>query len=375
MTAYWQDGAVTVYLGDCLDVLPTLPDASVDAVVTDPPAGIAFMGREWDGDRGGRDRWVAWLADRLAGAARVLKPGGHALVWALPRTSHWTATAIDDAGLTIYDCVTHIFGSGFPKHKNALKPASEHWWLARKPLSGTVAGNVLEHGTGALNIAGCRVGDGADRAPGGPTGKRVSADEGYMGRWADAENGRDRPSGGRWPTNVVFSHPPKVVDGEVVGDACAAGCVEGCPVAELDRQSGVTPSNARRSKGSAPGTGYADGWTARSQQCHDDSGSASRFFPVFRYEAKAAAVERPKLADGTAHQTVKPLALIRWLTRLVTPPGGVVLDPFAGSGTTGEAAVIEGFRALLIEKEAPHAELIKVRLSKPIGLALDLGEL
>jgi site-specific DNA-methyltransferase (adenine-specific) len=141
-------------------------------------------------------------------------------------------------------------------------------------------------------------------------------------------------------------------------------------VAELDRQSGASPSNARTSKGSGAGTGYSEGWGVRSQSCHDDAGGASRFFPVFRYEAKAPASERPKLADGTQHATVKPLALMRWLVRLVTPAGGVVLDPFAGSGTTLESAILEGFHAIGIEREPDYADLCVQRLSKPLQPSL-----
>ncbi|MEV4672677.1 site-specific DNA-methyltransferase [Actinomadura sp. NPDC049382] len=445
MTApYWEDDAVALYLGDCLDVLRTLPDASVDAVVTDPPAGISFMGRDWDGDLGGRGRWIAWHADRLAEAVRVLKPGGHALVWALPRTSHWTAMAVEDAGLEIRDCVTHLFGSGFPKSHDvgkaidkaagaerpvigvaadfaqdgagrrtdgshlvphghqgghgygdrwsapvtapateeaarwdgwgtALKPAAEHWWLARRPLAGTVAANVLEHGTGALNIDGCRTAAGQDYRDkcASVVGLDSNRNGDAYGDWPGARTDSAHQAG-RWPTNVVLSHPPIMVDGEVVGDACASGCVDGCPVAELDRQSGITTS-----LGGSRGAGGQHGAYSPINAQHDlkpgfgDTGGASRFFPTFRYEAKAPASERPKLPDGTAWPTVKPVALMRWLVRLVTPPNGVVLDPFAGTGTTAEAAVTEGFRALLIERDPQAAELIKTRLAKPIAPVLD----
>jgi hypothetical protein len=156
--------------GDCLDVLRGLADNSVDSIVTDPPAGIAFMGKEWDRDKGGRDAWIAWMRSVAAECLRVIKPGGHAFVWAIPRTSHWTGMAWEDAGWQPRDKCYHIFGSGFPKSHNlsgewdgwgtALKPAAEEWWLFRKPLSeSTVAANVLKWGTGALNIDGCRVGD------------------------------------------------------------------------------------------------------------------------------------------------------------------------------------------------------------------------
>jgi hypothetical protein len=207
--------------GDCLDVVRTIPDCSIDSMVTDPPAGISFMGAAWDGDKGGRDQWIEWLAERLVEAYRVLKPGGYVCIWSLPRTSHWTGKAIEDAGFEIRDTIHHTFGSGFPKSMNvslaidnadglkaergvvheysasgnagnagahlvgvestesvqlavtrgateksrewdgfgtAMKPGHELWWIARKPFKGTLVANVLEYGCGALNIDTCRVG-------------------------------------------------------------------------------------------------------------------------------------------------------------------------------------------------------------------------
>lgn len=438
MTApYWSDDQVTLYLGKAERVLPTLPDACVDAIVTDPPAGVAFMNKSWDHDRGGRDQWVAWLTEVLTEATRCLKPGGHALIWALPRTSHWTAWAIEDAGLTIRDCVTHLFGNGFPKtldvgraidkgagaerpvtgvaadfardgfsrktdgshvipHERqgghgftdrwaspvtvpgtpeaarwdgwgtALKPASEHWWLARKPFKGTVAGNVLQHGTGALNIDGCRV---QGSAGNGHWHNRRSVNEVYGQASGGAE---ERHESGRWPTNTVFSHLREC------GPDDTTPCAEGCPVLALDRQSGVTTSSGGRgTRSGKTGQQTYGEWSGavvgQNAGGLGDSGGASRFFPVFRYQAKAPASERPKVA-GVAHETVKPLALIRWLTRLITPPGGTVLDPFLGSGTTAEACVHEGMRCVGIEEADKYMPLIQARLTKPAQTGLDLGE-
>jgi DNA methylase len=463
---YWSDGVVTLHLGDCLTVLRTLEADSVDAIVTDPPAAIAFMGREWDGSRGGRRQWVAWLSERMAEAYRVLKPGGHALVWSIPRTSHWTAWAIEDAGFDVRDCVLHLFGSGFPKSHNvsvaidkalgaerevvgegqpfgrgsmrnrsrveagyrptelnpdggaaqitapateeaarwagfgtALKPGQEMWWLARKPMKGTVAANVLEFGTGALNIDGCRVA-GAKPTPFGSPRKSVG---GIM-------NGTDEPraqyeahDAGRWPANIVLTHSAaceplgtrrvkgitggtgnhdgsvysaRTNQGAAVKDYAAAdgtetveawACAPDCPVGELDRQSGVSSEQARVLNRN--GARQMDGWGLAAQSkgiVHGDSGGASRFYPTFKYQAKAPSSERPRLDDGTAHETVKPLGFMRWAVRLITPPGGTVLDMFAGSGPVGEVAIIEGFRAVLIEQDPKSAELIKTRLRKPI---------
>lgn len=484
MTApFYDDGTVSLHLGKSEVVLPLLPTASVDAIVTDPPYELGFMGRSWDASG------IAYDPALWAEALRVLKPGGHLLAFGGTRTYHRMVCAIEDAGFEVRDSINWIYGSGFPKSYDvgkavdqaggsspaeqsavlrtareragltrdqvaatvgcttssvrdweegrargagrpvehivpsaqyrarladllgytaderaiagvrtdrrgdgtviglghsgveygrpvtkeavrwdgwgtALKPAHEPIVLSRKPLLGTVVETVLEHGTGALNVGACRVAvtDSVNARRNKGTGL------GYQG--GDAERGAWDGAAGRWPTNIVLSHPPRVVDGEVVGDACASGCVEGCPVRELDRQGGTRKSGKLEPhhKRTAPRLGHGG--------AYGDEGGASRFFPTFRYEAKAPAHERPRLPDGTAHSTVKPLALMRWLVRLVTPPGGTVLDPFAGSGTTGEAAVIEGFRAVLIEREESYAELIKVRLGKPISPVLDFeGEI
>jgi hypothetical protein len=352
---YYTDKFVTLYHGDCLDVMQQLPDNSVDAIVTDPPAAISFMGKSWDGDKGGRERWSAWLAEIMREALRVTKPGGHAFVWALPRTSHWTACGVEDAGWEIRDRVVHLFGSGFPKSKNlgdgwgtALKPAAEDWWLCRKPFQGTVATNVLAHGTGALNIDGTRVGLAADKTK-APTRRGESAS------WFttnDATNLGGDDTKGRWPPNVVL-------------DSDAA--------AELDEQSGVTttskPGQVRRNRPTTPDAmAGSHGVLDRTEVAYGDTGGASRFFPTFHYQAKASTRERPVVVaeDGTktAHPTVKPLALMRWLVRLVTPPGGTVLDTFAGSGATIEAAIEEGFRCIAVERKSIYLPLILTRLER-----------
>jgi site-specific DNA-methyltransferase (adenine-specific) len=247
----------------------------------------------------------------------------------------------------------------------SLKPAHEPIVCARKPFTGTVAANVLTHGTGAINIDATRVA--------GIVGHRSTGDFNSGGKstvYGDSAGVRDRVyDKGRWPTNVLLSHSPLLDEhGEPIGDACADGCVPGCPVAEMDRQGGHGTSRRHMQKaaGGVVGNGETHGHMTLTKDNvggFDDSGGASRFFPVFRYQAKAPAKERPRLPDGTAHPTVKPVALMRWLVRLITPAGGTVLDHFAGSGATLEACAIEGFSCIGIEKDGAHAELCEVRLT------------
>ena len=427
--------------GDCLDVMRGMADNSVDAVITDPPYGLSFMGKRWDYDVPSIEVWAECL--------RVLKPGGHLLAFGGTRTYHRMAVAIEDAGFEIRDSIHWLYGSGFPKSldvskaidkaagaerevvgvdadraarlKNqmgayespngwlagkrsaditapatdaarqwegwgtALKPAHEPIVVARKPLAGTVAANVLSHGTGALNIDGCRVAT-TDNLNGG----------------VYAESGTERSDGwemhrgqagayaqptGRWPANIVLTHAADCVD----------TCAPGCPVYELDLQSG-TLSSGSRAQGDYGRLGY-QGWDRGPMpKIVGDSGGASRFFTVtdwgaFRYVAKPGKAERnagldglPKrlpvdgadkwteqdrrvgsgvTRDATAnfHPTVKPLDLMRWLVRLVTPPDGTVLDPFAGSGTTLVAARLEGFAAVGIEMTADYLPIIEGRLA------------
>ena len=461
---YYQDERVTLWHGDCLDVLATLPDASVDSVVTDPPYGLEFMGKEWDapwkasgvgrGVRVATERademtptggghttsagpYLAARVDsvRVAGlpfqqwcelwareCLRVLKPGGHLLAFGGTRTWHRLAVAIEDAGFELRDSIAWLYGSGFPKsldvskaidkaagaerevigrdpnwrarvHSDstydggqtrpefvttpatpdaerwqgwgtALKPGFEPVVVARKPLEGTVAANVLAWGTGALNIDATRVAttDGL----GGGANKGMTAEtrhEGFARPWMRDDEAREAAAArsrentaraqalGRWPANVVL-------------DEHAA--------AELDRQSGTLASGvlaahhqrAPKASGILGAYGSAEG-----ERGYGDTGGASRFF----YVAKAPTSERPRVG-GIAHPTVKPLDLMRWLVRLVTPPGGTVLEPFAGSGTTAEACVLEGFQCIAIEREADYLPLIVSRLDKPVQLGLNFGD-
>jgi DNA modification methylase len=358
--------------GDCLDLLRAYPDASIDAVVTDPPAGIGFLGREWDSDKGGRESWVAWLRSVMAECLRVLKPGGHALVWALPRTSHWTATAVEDAGFDVRDVIVHLFGSGFPKcgdvskripasadtarwqgWSTALKPNSEHWILARKPLDGTVAANVSKHGTGAMNIDGCRTpyADAADYAETLDKVQRVqrcvsSHNSPFLVKKNNAGH-NDPTLAGRWPANVTLDEEAAAMLDEQSG---IAKPTKGRPITQRDATPGHILSRFK-------------GRTAFHLPA-DPGGGASRFFYVHK--------ARPgdKTANGTVenkHPTVKNTALMRWLCRLITPPGGTVLDPFAGSGSTGVACVREGFGFVGCEQDAGYVEIARQRIAHAVA--------
>ena len=226
----------------------------------------------------------------------------------------------------------------------ALKPAIEPIILARKPLDGTVAQNVLEHGVGGLNIDACRVEAGDLEDLQKNWDRMQSANQGIATTRLGQIDLSDRKPTGRFPANVLLDeHAAK----------------------EMDRQSGESVSRKgkpRRSK--SPGEGY--GMTHTGAECNDQGG-ASRFFPVFKYQAKAPKRERPVIEreDGSKiqHPTVKPEKLMDWLVTLTTPPGGLVLDPFAGTGTTLEAARAKGFRAIGIEQDADYVALIHARLS------------
>lgn len=463
MSIHYQDSTVTLHAGNCLDVLAQLPDASVDAVVTDPPYGLSntdpqhvadtivrwvngdreyvpggagFMGRPWDAFVPPVAVWDECL--------RVLKPGGHALVFAGSRTVDLMTLGLRLAGFEIRDSIAWMYGSGFPKSLDvskaidkaagaerevvgpspfaarkpngsagvasvglsatpghdmtapatpdaarwqgfgtALKPAFEPVVVARKPLAGTVAANVLAHGTGALNIDACRI-DGQAQSFGNGT-KRTA---GIMGE-SEPRGAWEPTTAGRWPANVALDEHQAT---------------------ELDQMSGETAGKRITTKRSPDENRSAYGTFGGQEEVeigYDDAGGASRFFftaredntscsddaddtattgttipapsaagewsnaaPVeqltstrFRYEPKADASERVRV-DGVAHPTVKPLALMRWLVRLITPPGGVVLEPFAGSGTTVEACILEGFQVVAIERETDYLPLVTQRIHR-----------
>jgi DNA modification methylase len=337
-----------IYLDDCLDVMRGMADDSVDAIVADPPSGTHFMGVSWDHNKGSRDAWIRWLAVRMAEALRVAKPGARALVWAIPRTSHWTGMAIEDAGWIIEDRVSHIFGQGFPKAKSKLKPACEDWWLARKASK-----NVPP-----LNIDDCRIeitdlGSDARKTLGDG---RVGCGGVYNGGWNPDQRGLEHPHAhhesqrhdarGRWPANVALS-----CCGEVPH-------TEGCPVAILDEQSGILTSGVLKAGTKRnQGGGYHGNFPeiAALKDFGGDSGGASRFF----YCSKASPKDR---GEGNTHPTVKSTELLSWLIRLISNPGDTVLDPFAGSGTTGLACLNTGRHFIGIESDPAYFAIAERRL-------------
>lgn len=445
-----QGKTYTLHIGNNLDILPTLPDNSVDSIVTDPPYELGFMGKKWD------NSGIAYSVELWTQCLRVLKPGGHLLSFGGTRTWHRVAVAIEDAGFDVRDSIAWMYGSGFPKSldvskaidkaagverevvsenryagrrieasgpKNgdntygefgipggitapstpeakqwegwgtALKPAFEPIVVARKPLIGTVAENVLTHGTGGLNIDGSRIGTETIVSRGGRSGA-VTGDErtgAALGMYG-AHEPLNTEHQGRWPANVIL-------------DEYSAEL--------LDEQSGIsrdgTATNRNRT-GKKPNEVYAGGWGNLNEDVsYGGSGGASRFFYVAKASKRdrnegledlptRAATELTGRREGSKglsgsvehgnstnpfansgsveprqnfHPTVKPTDLMRYLIKLVTPPGGVVLDPFTGSGSTGKAAILEGFRFIGCELTEDYIQIIEGRLQHAEAMAAE----
>jgi len=493
---YDKDG-VTLYCGDCVEVMKNMADNSVDAIVCDPPAGISFMSKTWDQDKGGRDQWIEWLASVMTEARRVLKPGGHALIWALPRTSHWTAMAIEDAGFDVRDCLYHMFATGFPKSLNvqqainkaergcpqgasdpespnhgkfksgcsgespsgrgfgagggafmedagvargddegkwqgwgtALKPAAECWWICRAPLSeGTVAANVLKWGTGAINIDGCRVGG----IPWKPHDATCLGSVKYFTVGETPIIHKEPHAQGRFPANLIWSHHPECqcagteqvkgsptsktfhegYDGESVTGfvrgvshpgnqhsdengmetvekwICHPDCPSQC-FPDSKGQQGDVQGTEQSKTGAAGAHCYGEYERVGFSKRQESTASASRFFysskpskrerhigcqdlfwdirgehPVLIDKDTWKTLDKSQRAHGNIHPTLKGCQLMAYLCRLVTPPGGIVLDPFCGSGSTILAAEYEGFQAIGIEQDKAYIEIAKCRVGK-----------
>lgn len=315
---------------DCLTRLKQLEENSVDSIVTDPPYGLSFMGKKWDYDVPSEEIWAECL--------RVLKPGGHLLAFAGTRTQHRMAVRIEDAGFEIRDLVMWHYGQGFPKSKNlgngfgsALKPATEPITMARKPLDGTLEANYAKHGTGALNIDATRVG--SEQVEAGRAGRGANG----CG-WGMQGQESGGVSIGRWPANLIHDGSDEVV-GLFPADkqGSAARYFYCAKASKRDRDEGLDGFELK--EGRPLGISNWEGQT---------NGSGKTM--------------GPSAPRANVHPTVKPTDLMRYLCRLVTPPNGVVLDPFMGSGSTGKAAMLEGFQFIGIEREAEYVEIAKARI-------------
>jgi DNA modification methylase len=348
---YLRDGDVTLYLGDALEVLAEIPARSVHAIVTDPPYGIAFMGAEWD--RRSAKAFSAWCEEWGAAVQRVALPGAFVLAFGSPRTFHRLAVGLEDSGLELRDTLAWLHGQGKPPSRvlaegveTALKPAWEPVLVFRTPLEERTA--TAQHAatrTGGLQVGACRLGTEVIPTNGwrSPDGAGVLAKHGGL-KWQ--EHREQTLHVGRHPANVALDEEAAAqLDAEAAG-----GRGNGRGAYVQPRESGPSTFSHR---GHVPFH-------------YGDAGGPSRFY----FTAKASPNER----DGSDHPTVKPRSLMRWLVRLVTPPGGVVLDPFAGSGTTLLAARDEHLRAIGIEREPAHAADAAHRLRQLSLFGLEQGE-
>ncbi len=523
-----------VYNSDCLEFLKSLPDNSIDSIVTDPPAGIAFMNKDWDKDKGGKKEWMSWMQSVMEECLRVLKPGGHALIWAIPKTSHWTANAVEDAGFEIRNKVYHLFGTGFPKsldigkaidnHLNVqrdtigtvkgmgkqnpqwngteggrsenffkpeyektantsqeakkysgwgtdLKPASEEWIMARKPLEKglSVAANVLKWGTGGINIDGCRIElqkFGEDSRLGGKgtwktenagrvldgTINRIDVGSSVLGRfpanlilddseeikeefdkYAITKSGKVKGKKEAYQSNSMFFNG-LTTENNQHGDQGSVARFFYCAKASVDdREEGLDgfegkmldtgiegrfPANlilddseevkaefdkygvskTKRQYKPSMCAEDANTWGGtfqrnRGERGHTDEGTVARFF----YCAKASVEDREEGLDvfegkmldtgreegsidgsnprnrgaqtkrANHHPTVKNTSLMMYLCRLITPIDGIVLDPFSGSGSTGKAAILEGFSFVGCELDPEYVEIANTRIQYVIS--------
>lgn len=381
----WLKGCRVIH-GDMIEALPTLEANSIDACVTDPPYHLTsivkrfgsanhgsekyaaasnsaymsrgFMGQTWDGGD------IAFRPETWAEVFRVLKPGAHLVAFSGTRTYHRMVCAIEDAGFEIRDQLAWVYGSGFPKSHNvgkaldprtdeeiavgvpqpeeslqwqgwgtALKPSWEPIVLARKPLAErTIAANVLAHGCGAINVDACRVGTGEDKGQ-WPITQRRHEDKTYTLQPVSTD-----ASKGRWPANLVHDGSPEVL-------------AEFAKYAAPGQRGAVTGREPSRKTNNVYGAFNG----RHATEPRGDHASPARFF----YSAKADAGDRL----SSKHPTVKPVDLMRWLVRMVTPSGGIVLDPFAGSGTTGMACIAEAKRCVMIEREAEYVADINRRIA------------
>jgi len=360
---------INLICDDCEKALKTLSDNSVDALVTDPPAAINFMNVEWDSKKGGKTHWINWLKQIMIESLRIVKPGSYGMVWALPKTSHWTANAIEDANWNIIDILHHHFGSGFPKHKNLLKPSTEHWILCQKSISETnIEKNVKKWGTGLLNIDKCRIEykNDIDKKMATPQGKCTSKNLGAIGATPDA--GRkieriefQRPElKGRHPSNVLLTHSANC-------DLESNECEPDCPIQKINEPVGIKKSGSncvRRNE--SVFYNHKIGKPGDVQTTYGDEGYVSRYFKILPpvYFSKPGQKEKNAgLPVKNAHLTVKSLDLMRYICRLVCPEKGTILDPFIGSGTTAIACICENSSCIGIDNDKSYINIANLRIS------------
>lgn len=325
----------TLYNDDCLNVLKKMDDNSVDSVVTDPPYGLSFMGKAWDYDVPKSEIWREVF--------RVLKPGAHLLSFFGSRTYHRGVVQIEDAGFDIRDQIMWLYGSGFPKSHNigdgwgtALKPAHEPIVVARKPITQSVAANVLEHGTGAINIHESRIPlsieDPLQKPITGRDNKSINTgilDTNWGFKSVDREGGL-----GRWPANVIHDGSDEVVSRFPNASDRFFYCAK---VSKADRDEGLEEFLAKK--------------IVTFQTSNGTSGKESSISKNRNTEYR------------NIHPTVKPTELMKYLIKLVTPKNGIVLDPFMGSGTTGKACGFEGFKFVGIEMSKEYFEIAEARIN------------
>ncbi len=358
----------TIYNDDCLNKLKQIPDNSIDSIVTDPPYEIGFMGKRWDAT-GVANNVNLWIE-----CNRILKPGGHLLAFSSTRTYHKLASSIENAEFQIKDMIAWSYGSGFPKSLNinkaiykllghgyseyegygtSLKPAIEPIVLARKIISEkTIVENVLKYGTGGINIDGCRIGDGSDKISGGCNNSKGKGNTQVKFASPTAESIESCYSTGRFPANFIHDGSDEVKD---------------CFPDTKPSRARTRPSDSISER-----TNFGGGYKSASNEHNDNGGNASRFFKTCEftdednksiiYIPKTSQKERHESGAKNEHPTLKPIKLMQYLCKLITPKNGVVLDPFMGSGTTGIGAIKEGFNFIGIEKEIEYYNVASQRL-------------
>lgn len=423
MLPTWTDEkyGIALYLGDCLDVMKTLPENSVDAVVTDPPYSYKFMSKKWDADLPGIEIWKECI--------RLLKPGGFLLSFGGCRTYHRLVCNIEDAGFIIHPLIAWIFGSGFPKAANlskridqkvgeerevigtqivpdirggkmhanrekgsyeikisapaseaakqwdgffyglqALKPAIEPICMAQKPYEGKPVDSILKWNCGALNIGGCQVGS--------ELRHNSSASQNKIYGQFQGKEQKGRESVGRWPANVILEGSEEVVSmfpKQVGSGKFIMGGPPRSKSLHIGQISGQPRTDAIMNYGDS-GSAARFFYCAKSSQADRDSGLEGMPLgdPPGSGRSKPAPGAKSALGQPRAnfHPTVKPVDLMQYLCRLVTPPGGIVLDPFMGSGSTGKGAIHEDMKFVGIEREETYLNIATARIKKAI---LDVG--